>query len=193
MLSRLFISMIPVIVGGILNMIFVKSKYLNKTKIPIDRGLILKDEKRLFGENKTYKGFLGMILCTAVATVLWGYFSGLSRIIEENNIMYSIYENGFFFNLIVGLALGFSYVLLELPNSFIKRRLDIGPGQSKTNILGIFFICFDQVDSLFGCALVLSLVSNMTLAFYFYLVLLGGIIHYFINILLYLMKLKRNI
>jgi len=38
-------------------------------------------------------------------------------------------------NALVGFALGFAYVLFELPNSFIKRRLDIAPGKQANNAL----------------------------------------------------------
>jgi len=42
-------------------MIFCKSSLLEAAYRPMDAGLILKDGKRLFGANKTWKGFFGMI------------------------------------------------------------------------------------------------------------------------------------
>ena len=58
----LYVTLMPVILAGILNMIFCKSSLLEAVYRPMDAGLMLKDGKRLFGDNKTWKGFFGMIV-----------------------------------------------------------------------------------------------------------------------------------
>ena len=60
-LCNMYLTMFPVAVGGILNMIFTKTKFYNKHKYPIDHNKTLKDNKRIFGDNKTYIGFISMI------------------------------------------------------------------------------------------------------------------------------------
>jgi CDP-diglyceride synthetase len=69
-ITNLLIAILPVILAGIANMIFVKTKYLNSLKIPMDRGYVLRD-KRLFGDNKTWKGFIGMSVLTCIFTPIF--------------------------------------------------------------------------------------------------------------------------
>jgi hypothetical protein len=49
-----------------------------------------------------------------------------------------------------GLLLGIGYVIGELPNSFVKRQLDIGPGAAAPGLLAPLFWLADQLDSLVG-------------------------------------------
>ena len=109
-------ALIPIIFAGISNMIFVKSKWLSSWYIPIDNKKILADGRRLFGDNKTWKGFIGMIILTAAWT-------GVLRIYPDKNMLPK--QNWWFYYF--GAMLGLAYVLFELPNSFIKRRLNIPP------------------------------------------------------------------
>ena len=61
MIASLYISMMPVILGGIFNMIFVKIKKLSFLRIPIDCRMSL-GGKRIFGDSKTLLGFVGMMM-----------------------------------------------------------------------------------------------------------------------------------
>jgi hypothetical protein len=47
---------------------------------------------------------------------------------------------------VTGSLLGASVVLGELPNSFIKRQLDIAPGKHRGSFAGIAISLFDQAD-----------------------------------------------
>jgi hypothetical protein len=53
-----------------------------------------------------------------------------------------------------GALLGAGYIIGELPNSFIKRQLDIAPGAMGKGVTGRFFWVMDQLDSLAGMLLV---------------------------------------
>jgi hypothetical protein len=92
----------------------------------------------------------------------------------------------------MGALFGLAYALFELPNSFIKRRLDIQPGKSKKSVGGIINIFIDQVDSIVGCVLVLSLVSKVSLLLFVGFILLGAVTHIVVNLLLYSLKLRKN-
>ena len=54
--------MFPLILGGIANMVFTKTKFYKKHASPMDKGKVWKDGKRVFGENKTWIGFVSMII-----------------------------------------------------------------------------------------------------------------------------------
>ena len=48
------------------------------------------------------------------------------------------------------ILLGIGMTFGELPNSFLKRQLEIPPGRKKKGPLGILFFVFDQVDLIIG-------------------------------------------
>ena len=47
---------------GVIHMVLIKLPVLNSLLAPVDAGITLKDGKRLFGDNKTWKGFISMPL-----------------------------------------------------------------------------------------------------------------------------------
>lgn len=124
---KMYVTMFPVMLAGIMNMLFVKTGLYSRIKRPIDGGKTLRDGKRLFGDNKTWAGFFGMIISGAAAQLLWG---AVCLQMPEMCCLYSRFDNTPLFNLAAGAAMGFAYVLFELPNSFIKRRLDIPCGKT---------------------------------------------------------------
>ena len=60
-IMKVYFSLFPSILAAILNMFWCKSKILSEKNKPIDNYKVLKDGKRIFGDNKTYKGFFGYI------------------------------------------------------------------------------------------------------------------------------------
>ena len=189
---RLYITLMPVILAGIFNMIFVKSRVLEKTYIPMDQNRTWRDGKPLFGPNKTWKGFFGMVVLTALSQVAWGALLAQLPAWQTLHLVYTYQPNTPLFNLLLGALLGLSYVLFELPNSFIKRRLDIPAGKPANNHWRTAFILIDQIDSLFGCALVLALFSPVSLSQFLLLLAIGTLTHLGVNRLLYLAKLRKN-
>ena len=189
---EMYISLLPAILAGILNMVWCKTKILKCLSVPIDNNKVLKDGERLFGNNKTWKGFLGMILLGIFCTIIWGIINSNNSYIFEHNYMYNNFDNTLTYNTLMGSLFGLAYAFFELPNSFIKRRMKIIPGKRLNGIKGFIFVFIDQADSVIGCVLVLTLVYPMSLGFYLIYVLLGAITHLLINILLYFCKLRKN-
>jgi hypothetical protein len=88
---------------------------------------------------------------------------------------------------------GFGYVLFELPNSFIKRRLEIPPGRNVTGVKGVVFTFVDQADSVVDC---------MVFMLFFYIpgakeaaliFITGTTVHYGVNVLLFGVGLKHQL
>lgn len=190
MLLKMYVTMVPVILAGILNMLFVRTPVYSRLKRPIDAGRVLGDGRRLFGDNKTWAGFFGMILAGALAQLLWGR---VCLAMPELCYIYSIHENTPLFNLAAGGAMGLAYMVFELPNSFVKRRLDIPCGKTAQGVKGAVFFVVDQVDSLFGVGLVFAALYPMPLWQYFLYILLGAVTHIAVNSLLYRTKIRRNL
>ncbi len=190
-LGSMYVTLLGPILAGIVNSIWCKTGYWKCLQCPMDGEKVFFDNKRIFGDNKTWKGFIGYIVFNIIGMVLWGLFcKGLG--IESYNMFYGSTENTVGSNLIIGFLLGLAYGVFELPNSFLKRRLGIVPGKSISGFRRAFFVFFDQADSVFGCVLVVCLYAPMTVGFYFVYVVVGAVTHILINMLLYAMKLRKN-
>jgi len=192
MVLRFYVSFLPVILAGIANSIFVKTRAFDHLAKPLDRDRKFLDNRPIFGSSKTYKGFLGYVVLTMLFMLIWGFLCSTIPWLQENNYFYQSNENSILFNLSVGFLLGFAWALFELPNSFLKRRLDIQPSKSYGGFKGIFFIVLDQADSIFGVALVLVLFYPLSVAQYFVFVAIGALTHLFFNFLLYLLKIRKR-
>ena len=192
-LAEMYITLLPIILAGVMNMVWCKIKVCNFLKKPIDFGKTLKDGKRIFGDNKTFKGFIGMILLGIIFSLLWGIVAENNAFIHEHNYFYRNYESSIIYNILTGALSGFAYALFELPNSFIKRRLDITPGKNDVKGLKkVFFIFLDQADSIFGCVLVVCIFCPLPLWYYFVYVIVGALTHIVFNMLLYFCHLRKN-
>lgn len=189
---EILLAILVIVIAGTCNMIFVKLPILNSLKKPMDFGKTLSDGKRIFGDNKTWKGFFGMIFWTAlwfaIFTKIAHVSNGFNELAWFPYRLYSLLEG--FFN---GAVWGLGYVLFELPNSFIKRRLDVQPGKRASGIYKSIFIFVDQADSALGCCLAVYVffvppLWQMLLFFVF-----GVAVHFLMNIILYSLGLKREL
>lgn len=191
-IASMYITLMAVTLGGITNMFVVRLPYFKQHKKPIDGGLCLKDGKRLFGDNKTWQGAASMIVLCMFYQVIWGFACRVMGL-EHLNQFYDRYPNSLLYNIITGAALGLIYILCELPNSFIKRRLNITPGKTSTGLKGKIFFVIDQIDSQIGVSALLFPIAGISVLKYIAYVVLGGLTHISINLILYKMKVRRNI
>lgn len=133
----LFIALylqIPIVIGGIIHMIAVTKNWLPTLRQPI--------HSALFGANKTWRGlFLVPILTSVGALCLLP-------------IEWALGGDAIFGNdlLLIGYLAGWGYVLAELPNSFLKRRMGIASGETPNKNKHLF-IFLDQFDSGAGVAI----------------------------------------
>ena len=192
MILSLYLTLMPVILAGIANMIFCKSSLLDSVNQPIDAGRLLGDGRRLFGANKTWKGFWGMVVWGLLAQLVWSFFLARQPDLEKFHLIYAHYPNKLATNFPLGILLGLAYVVFELPNSYLKRRLDISPGKTAKDAWKYPFILLDQIDSLIGILLVLHLYISLDWAQVIGLLLVGTLTHLGVNRLLYLAKLRQN-
>lgn len=191
-LSQLFFLIAILACAGATNMVFVTAPLLSGLSRPMDGGVLLRDGKRLFGDNKTWKGFFGMIALTAIWLAIAGSLAANFPDIQSLSLI-PFEELKFPFNVwFFGVLWGLAYVLAELPNSFLKRRIDILPGENARGLKGYFFLVLDQADSVIACVLVLSLFSSITWPDAIMLVVLGSIAHYLTNLGLYVVRLKKQ-
>lgn len=188
-------AIIPVMLAGTLNMIWCRLPCAKALARPLDAGKLLRDGKRLFGENKTWKGLVGMTVLGALAMAVCGGMCVLLPRLGAHNLIHAAHGSGLLLDLGVGALVGVCYSLCELPNSFIKRRFDVEPGKPYTRGRGLksLFFLLDNSDSAFGCMLAICAVCGLGVREYLLGLLLGTAVHAPFNALLYAVKLRKNI
>ena len=175
-------------VTGIFQTLFLKSKFSESFAQSVDFGLHL-GSQRLFGENKTFRGFVIMLPMVTLCFTLFGLWYTQSD---------SSFKEGFWALELLGWTkLGFfsalGYTLGELPNSFIKRRLGIPPGEQATQpLMGKLFFIVDQLDSIVCALLVIGWIVPTNLTFWVACLLIGAIAHYGFNVVLYWLGIKKR-
>ena len=188
---KMYITLLSAIVAGLANSIFCKLNILSVLKKPIDNGKILKDKKRIFGNNKTWKGLIGYIILNTIFSIIFGFIWKYTKL-EYLNYFYINHNNELLYNLLIGFLLGLFYALFELPNSFIKRRLGIEEGKTTKDIYKVLFIFLDQADSIFGMALVVWMFYPLGIKLYLLFILVGALTHILLNMLLYFLHIRKN-
>lgn len=165
MLHHLKILLFPLIFSNIIHMVLVKYDVLPFLKIPVST--------RLFGQNKTWRGFILLAFLNGVITP---FFAQDIPAVEA------------FF---LGAALGLAYMVSELPNSFFKRKMGIGPGESPSKNK-LFFSLLDKTDSAFGTTLAYFLIRDIPLAEAAELFLIGSAAHILFSFFLVSLKIKKS-
>jgi CDP-archaeol synthase len=148
---------LPLLVGLALHGFCIKYDALAFLCRPIDRGRKFRG-KRIFGDNKTYRGVVVVSLGTVIGFGLQSLF--LHRIASVRSV--ELFDYAFFKSVALGLAVGGAAMLSELPNSFIKRRFEIAPGSAAKGWKAVIFYVYDQIDFLLGAWLVLAIVVPVT-------------------------------
>lgn len=166
-LQHIMVLILPLIISNMLHMLVVKYKVLEGLNFPINL--------RAFGLNKTWRGFFFLTFCNAFVLYLGNKILGL-------NI-----EHAF----LLGLMLGITYILFELPNSFIKRRLGIASG-SKHHQYPFAFSLIDKMDSAFGVCLVYWILGYTDLNMAIYLFILSFLTHSVFSSLLKELHIKKS-
>lgn len=147
----------PLLLGLATHGLCIKFNWLSSLCRPLDKGRTFRG-KPIFGANKSYRGIVAVGLGTAIGFSLQAVFFHHSALIRSIELLdYTFPKSS-----IVGFLLGVAAMLSELPNSFIKRQLEIAPGHSANGGMGLIFYAFDQIDFLVGAWLILALFISIT-------------------------------
>ena len=146
-------AFLPALGGALAHAPVLRLDLLGSLKRPLDVGATLSG-RPLFGANKTLRGALVMTGGTAAAAMMLARQPWFRERLPDGlrDAPPSVY----------GLLLGAGVVLGELPNSFIKRRLDIVPGGRRGSPVGVAIAIYDQADFVPVSALTLRPLWRMT-------------------------------
>ena len=169
--------LLPLLLSNVAHMVLVKKEGLSRWSIPIST--------KWFGPNKTYRGLLFVPLANALLFTLlqlvgrswWEWPSPTANTPALELLS-------------IGALYGMAYVLFELPNSWLKRRLGIAAGQSSRKFAA-FFLLLDKSDSALGVSLAFVLLNSESIGFwpFFFTAVL---LHASISALLVLLKIKKS-
>ena len=194
-------ALIPLIISNVLHMVLVKKNGLPSLSIPIN--------SIWFGPNKTLRGFVFVTIVNGIAYLIINWpggwlLSGLSPesyLQQEINIghdpTYQSYSSDInFLNTLlmqasIGAVYGLFYMLFELPNSWIKRRMGIDAGDSSSRSRW-FFTLLDKTDSSIGVSLVFGYLNDFDFSMMFRFFIYAGLLHFSISGLLVLLKIKKS-
>ena len=92
---------------------------------------------------------------------------------------------------LIGFVVGLALMLAELPNSFVKRQLDIpAGGTAAVPVLKIYCCVMDRLDSVVGALIALSALVPVFIGTWFWTITLGSAVHAFFSVVLYRLRLK---
>lgn len=175
------------VLAGIMQTMWFCSRFSHRFAVPLDLGRTFRG-KRIFGPNKTLRGFVVMIPATTLSFFLLGL--AVSYDPDTSSRLWPIRPWAF---AILGLLAGMGFMLGELPNSFLKRQLDVQPGEAARQWPArMLFLVLDRVDSIVGALLMICLAVPVPWQTWLYLAIFGPAIHWSFSVVLYWSGVKRR-
>lgn len=148
----------PILIAGLVHVAVITLDLVPQLARPIDAGRRWRG-RPLLGSNKTWRGFVVMPAATAITIAAQQRLAGRSTRLDAIAPL----VRGAPAPWIVGAICGAAYVLAELPNSFVKRRLGIAPGRSAPRARIVQYVV-DQLDSVVGCAVAIRMLYRVETA-----------------------------
>ena len=158
--------------AGLCQAMWLGSSAARPFAVPIDGGRTWRG-RRLFGDNKTWRGVVVMVPATGVS------FAVLAALLQNAPFGAAApwpLSSGAY--ALLGLWAGLGFMAGELPNSFLKRQLDIAPGTAAHGPLSrpLWFL-IDHVDSAVGMMLAISPIVTIPSGTWIYVALVGPLVH----------------
>lgn len=166
----------PLVVAGIIHSVVIaKNIWPKLAQIPLDARRTFRG-RRLFGSNKTLRGIVVMSGASAFAYLMLTPFTD----VPVTNLA------------LFGGFTGLLYSVSELPNSFLKRQLGVGPGSRPSGAASLLHYTLDQFDSAIGIAIGLFVTELVSANVALWFALLGGLVHCFFDFLLHVFGVKKS-
>jgi CDP-2,3-bis-(O-geranylgeranyl)-sn-glycerol synthase len=155
--------------AGVVQAAWLSSSQARRLQWPIDGGRTFRG-RRIFGDNKTARGFVVMPAATGLSFLL---VSSLGSPYATGLWLLTPAQYG-----ALGLLAGLGFMAGELPNSFVKRRFDVAPGAAADGWLArrLFFL-MDRLDSSAGVLVALWAVVTVPAATAAYVLVAGPLMH----------------
>ena len=176
------------IVAGLAHSAWLRTPASRRLLLPVDGGARFRG-KRVFGDNKTVRGFVVMVPAAAASFAL--FHAVVSHVAPQ--VAADVWRLDTAGYAALGAWAGLGFMLGELPNSFVKRQFDIAPGMAPPSRAGMAVVfVVDRVDSIIGMLIAISLVVPTPWMTWAYVLLIGPGIHLAFSALLYRIGVKAR-
>jgi hypothetical protein len=165
--KHILIVIVPLVISNSVHMLVVRKNAFAITNVSVwDWG---------FGRNKTWRGFLFVPVTNAIVLTVLSFLNQLH--LEMPSLL--------------GFLLGLAYMIFELPNSFMKRRLGLPPGDNRGKF-SLAFSIIDKADSAIGVVLTYLLLGNASWQMGLWLLSLSIMTHIVVSGLLVAFGMKSS-
>jgi hypothetical protein len=170
------------VLAGVAQTAWFRSPRSRALAWPIDGGLTVRGH-RLFGPNKTVRGFIVMVPAAAAAFALLGW------LLDPRALgLWALPPAGY---AVLGAWAAAGFMAGELPNSFIKRQLGIDPGTGASHPAAWWLqFAADRLDSGIGMLAAVSLVVPTPWLTWLYVLLAGSALHWGFSAVMFHLGLK---
>jgi hypothetical protein len=164
-----------------------RSAWSRRFMIPLDAGRTI-GGRRIFGDNKTVRGFVVMVPASAAAFFLLAALLGRPGLEQSG-----LWPLGTIQYAAVGAWAGFGFMAGELPNSFVKRRLGIADGRAPARgaRLAVQFLA-DRLDSGLGMLAAMTAMVPVPRLTWIVVLLAGLLIHWSFSVLMFRLGIKAR-
>jgi hypothetical protein len=179
--------LLPLLGGALVHGMCWKYHWLSFLVHPLDGGATFQG-KRLFGQNKTWRGPVTVALGAALVLELQ------VRVLHQwpPVAVLELFEYPSVQGWVLGALVGTAAELAELPNSFVKRQLGITPGGTRRGPWAVLFYLWDQIDVLLGAWLVFAAVVQVSAVRVLLSVLVVLAIHPLTTVVGYLLGMRAT-
>jgi len=167
---------------------WMRSRWSAPFRMPLDGGATWRG-RRLLGDHKTLRGFMAIVPAAGCAFATFG----LARDALPAWLTAGVWDLSVIQLFLLGCWAGFWFMAGELPNSFLKRRLDVAPGAAPASG-GLRYLCFalDRFDSTLALLIGLSLLVPMHALTWFWVLAIGPVLHLAFSGVLYWIGVKAR-
>ena len=169
--------------AGVAQTAWFASPLSRRFALPLDGWLTWRG-RRIFGEHKMIRGFVVMLPAAAAA------FAFLAAVVTPDVGIWRIPVGAY---ATAGLVAGFGFMAGELPNSLIKRQLDVAPGcAARGGVARVVQFLGDRLDSGVGMLLALSTVIPVPWQTWAVVLVAGPSIHWSFSLVMFRLGLKAR-
>jgi hypothetical protein len=158
--------------AGCFQTLWLASPLSRRFARPLDGGRTFRG-RPLLGANKNFRGFMVMVPVAGVAFALVA--AAFATLPPQ---WAGLWPGSAARYMLLGIWAGFGFMLGELPNSFLKRQLDIAPGGGASGAFARpVFLALDHLDSIVGMLVALAIVVPLPWRTCVYVLLFGPLLH----------------
>jgi hypothetical protein len=172
------------VLAGAAQTLWFATPLSHRLAVPLDGHLSLRG-RRIFGANKTFRGFVVMVPAAAASFALLAAAIGDPAAAGLWPLSLAGYGR-------LGACAAFGFMAGELPNSFVKRQLDIEPGAGISGAWAAAQFAIDRIDSGIGMLLAVAIAGSLPLGTWAIVLAIGPSIHWAFSVLMFRLGLKAR-